>query len=203
MANRLVLIREIVRRRLAFCIALAACAPFLAGYAITHRYPAYRGRVLELGTDKPIEGAGVLAVYRTWQAGIGETLNPYLDYQAVLTNAEGRFEIPAERFWTFRPLGRFDPNVAITIYKAGYGNFPGSIGKYRVKMAKQGKTDPELPRGFWFPPEKEVAIWLPKLETKEERRKHDLLVTGTGIPDSDLPPEGMTLEQFREFFGRY
>ena len=63
-------------------------AQALGGCAVAHRYPAYRGRVLELGTDKPIEGAGVLAVFKTIArqvAGDGVTLNTLLTGQ-ILTD---------------------------------------------------------------------------------------------------------------------
>jgi hypothetical protein len=197
MANPSVL-RQSVRRLSLLCV-LAAFG-ILSGCALAQHYPAYRGKVLDLGTDKPIEGAGVVAVYRYNQIAVGASINPYLGYQAVLTNAEGRFEVPAKWFTKFTPMTSFDDDVRITIYKAGYGNFPGSFGEQRPK---HGKTDPPLDRTMLLPPEKEVTFRLPKMETEEERKEHKLLLTGTGIPDSELPPKGMTLEQFRELFGRY
>lgn len=195
MANPAVLRRTAGLIRL-LCLAVAVAA--LSGCAPAHRYPAYRGRVLELGTDRPIEGAGVLAVYRMFLYTPIERFDRYLGYQAVLTDKEGRFAIPAVTRVNLNPLKTFDPRVRITIYKRGYGNFPGSVGgKYVVKMAKQGRTEPELERGQWVPPDAEVTFWLPKLETAEEIREHDLLFSVTSsILDDDYPPRGTTREQF-------
>ncbi|MHB8783509.1 MAG: transthyretin-like family protein [Desulfobacteria bacterium] len=151
-----------------------------------------------MGTDKPIEGAGVLAVYDMTVYYWIERNSEYVGYQAVLTDKEGKFEVPAKFFFAIRPLASFDPKVEITIYKRGYGNFPGSTNPRRPKHVT---TDP--PIGTYLPPDKEIIFRLPKLETEEERKEHDLLITGTGIPDSDLPPRGMTLEQFEKLYGRF
>ncbi len=186
-----------------FLVITLAAAQFISGCAVAHRYPAYRGRVLELGTDRPIEGAGVLAVYAYRQFGVIAIHKAYLGYQAVLTNKDGKFEVPPVWFTELMPFSWFDNNVSITIYKKGYGNFPGSMGgKYVVKRAKQGKTEPDLGRGCRVPPAQEVTYWLPKLETEEEIREHDRLMTIT-IPGDDLPPKGMTREQFNNLFGGY
>ncbi|MHB1040382.1 MAG: transthyretin-like family protein [Desulfobacteria bacterium] len=192
-----------MRKTTLFLAVAFVVAAFSSGCALAHRYPAYRGKVLELGTDKPIEGAGVLAVYDMTVYYWIERNSEYVGYQAVLTDKEGKFTVPAKFFFAFRPLASFDNKVRITIYKKGYGNFPGSIGgEYTVKRAKQGKTEPALERGDWIPPEKEVTIWLPKLETEAEIRDHDRLIT-IMIPGDDLPPKGITREQFNNLFGGY
>jgi hypothetical protein len=183
-----------ITRAIAFLLLMLSVLP-VAGCAVAHQYPAYRGKVLELGTDRPIEGAGVLAVYRMTIFYWIERNSEYLGYQAVLTDKDGKFEVPAKFFSAFRPLASFDSDVTITIYKAGYGNFPGSFGSKRVK---QGKTDPALVDDK-LPPDNVVTFWLPKLETAEERKEHDNLYSVTSsilFEVKPFPPEGLRKDQF-------
>jgi hypothetical protein len=60
-------------RRLKVLLILIASIQVISGCSPAHLYPSYRGRVLEKGTDKPLEGAGVVAVYwkQNW-VGIAE-----------------------------------------------------------------------------------------------------------------------------------
>ncbi len=184
-----------MRRFVILLIALSGIQ-ILTGCAVSHRSPAHRGRVLELGTDKPIEGAGVLAVYQMTIYYWIERNSEYVGYQAVLTDKEGKFEIPAKYFSVFRSLASFDNNVQITIYKQGYGNFPGSFNE---RLMKHGKSAPNLVKDI-LPPEKEVILWLPKLTTEEERREHDRAFPPT-LPGDVVLPEGMSRDDFRTTYG--
>ncbi len=181
-------------------------AQMLAGCAIVHRYPTYRGTVLELGTDKPIEAAGVLAVYRERTYWPPEGNTRYVGYQAALTDGSGNFEIPSKFFFDFFPLALFDSWVRITIYKRGYGNFPGSFPFYdpmpgmshRASTAKEGRVDPilELNR---VPSRKKVTFWLPKLETAAEHAEHDQVFSGITtdvLEERSFPPPGTSKIQF-------
>lgn len=182
-------------RLLLVCSVVHLCS----GCAIVHRYPAYRGTVLELGTDKPIEGAGVLAVYETTGLNFVERSSEYAGYQAVITGRDGKFTIPGKFFFAFRPVAWFDSWVRITIYKRGYGNFPGSFpGEYNPSLGKDGKTKPEL-KNDRFPYWGDVTLWLPKLETQQEIDKHDknfLPVMSEALDDKGFPPPGTNKYQF-------
>ena len=183
-----------ITRPIGFLLLLLSVLP-VAGCAVAHQYPTYRGKVLELGTDKPIEGAGVLAVYRMTIFYWIERNSEYIGYQAVLTDKDGKFEVPAKFFSAFRPLASFDSDVTITIYKAGYGNFPGSFGTKRVN---QGNTNPAL-MDDKLPPDNVVTFWLPKLETAEEIKEHDRIFSGSTtnvLDEKGFPPPGTKKGQF-------
>jgi hypothetical protein len=186
-------------KKILFLLIVLAGVQTLSACAIVHRYPAYRGKVLELGTDKPIEGAGVLAVYEYKQVSITGGHDTFLGYQAVLTNTEGKFEIPTVWFTEFMPFSWFNDDVFITIFKKGYGNFPASFpGKYRRPRAKQGRTEPPL-KSDWLPPRQEITFWLPKLETEEEIREHDRAFspyTSVVLDKKGFPPPGTRKGQF-------
>jgi len=166
----------------------------LGGCAIVHRYPTYRGKILELGTDKPIEKAGILMAYWSETPSVGGWVPDYLGYQWALTNKEGKFEIPA-KFYFIQPLKMFDWQPDMSIYKKGYGNYPGS---FRKDLARRARTEPELDPKEGIPGGKEVTYWLPKLETPQEFRDHR--GGGLVLGDPFVAPEGMTREEFRELF---
>ncbi len=199
MAHRSVLIRALKIPALALLGVILAGNLFFSGRgcAIFHRYPAYRGKVLELGTDRPIEKAGVIAAYWAAGMGIGHPAEIYLGYQVVLTDKAGRFEVPGKLHWNYWPFaGSFRTTPTITIYKKGYGSFPASFGE--GTFAKRGKTTPEI--GAWVPAETEVIFRMPKLETAEELKEHHLAYV-PAIIEGEFPPKGMTREQFEEYFG--
>ncbi len=197
MANRSILIELLKGPGLVILGVILVSNLFFSGWgcAIFHRYPAYRGKVLELGTDKPLEKAGVIAVYWLTTYYWPERNSEGMGYQAVLTGDDGWFEVPAKYFFTFRPLASFDANPRVTIYKKGYGSFPASFGE--GTLAKRGKTAPEI--GAFVPAEKEVTFRMPKLETAEEMKEHGRLY----VPDipGKVPPKGMSMERFEELFG--
>jgi len=190
-------------KRLLALAALCFSTYFVTGCAVVQRYPAYRGRVLELGTDQPIEGAGVLAVYKTKHPSPGGDVTSYVGYQGLLTDAEGRFEIRPKWIVPLRPFSWFDDEVRITIFKYGYGNFPGSYDPAKPKIGENPhalrvyvETDPVLKRNL-LPPEQEVTFWLPKLEGKKEIIEHSRVRIGFGVfQDSGFPPSGTTAHQF-------
>ncbi len=191
-------------RPFALLLFLLSVLP-VAGCAVAHRYPAYRGKVLELGTDQPIEGAGVLAGYWMNTYSMPESNSRYVGYQAVLTDNAGRFEVPPKIFTDFYPMAMFDSNVRITIYKYGYGNFPGSFPLYgsmpgvsKETLRKVGNTDPILNKDQ-LPPEREVIFRLPKLETEAEIKEHDRIFSGTTtevLNEKGFPPPGTTKGRF-------
>lgn len=192
-------LRFLKRSLLAIGILLAVAmvaAPYfcLPGCAIVHRYPAYRGKILELGTDKPIEGAGVLARYETQIASVGGWVERYLGYQAILSDKQGKFEVPRKWFFTFRPLSMFVEQPYITIYKKGYGNFPSSFHDF-LPPSQRGKTEPEISPHPKLPAEMEIQIWLPILRTNEDQKYHDEYMQRFPLKDP-FPPPGMTEEQF-------
>lgn len=180
------MLRRLVLSALAMLV-LGGCVP-------VHRYPAYRGRVLELGTDAPIERAGVIVSYRLERASIGGPVPYFVGYQWALTTKEGRFEIPAKTFFTGKPLARFYQRPEVTIYKRGYGSFPSG---FNVAPDRQGTTEPRIGiKGM--PGNTEVIFRMPKLKSREEAKFEDTPFV------LDIPvklPNGVSRSEFRELFG--
>lgn len=153
--------------RNAFFVALVL---FLAGTVRARYIPPYRGVVLEYGTDRPLEGAQVIAVYQAWDSSFGGEVSRYLAYQAVKTDKEGRFRIPWRFFVAMTTGGGIRPWADLNIYHPGYANFPGitesplGIRKNPADWKKYISYD-EAKGGEWFPPSRvEVVYRLPKSE---------------------------------------
>ncbi len=162
-----------------FKIILSLCGlVLLNGCVLPSTYPTYKGRVLEMGTNKPIEGAGILAGYRSGgmiMFGIAD--GRAMVKQAILTDKDGRFEIHKSMTIKIIPLYMVNSYMTgITIFKNGYGNFPGS---FTSSVEKRGKIDPSIKINFSnmeFPANLEVVFYLPKLETTKEMEDHNRLL---------------------------
>ncbi|NTV14494.1 MAG: carboxypeptidase regulatory-like domain-containing protein [Desulfobulbaceae bacterium] len=130
---------------------------FLSGCAITHEYGPYTGKVVEKETGAPIEGAVVFISFYTKLPTPGGPTSHYADATEVLTNGQGQFDIPAQRILSMKPLQYWDPQPEVTIFKPGYGAFPGQ------------RDTTISPKDEWFPANKQITVQLPKLKTREER----------------------------------
>jgi hypothetical protein len=100
----------------------------LAGCAVTNKYDAYYGQVVDKESKKPIEGAVVLVVYNTEQYGLAGAVSHFADAQEVLTDKNGEFKIPAKRIITFKVLSGWGRYPHFTIFKPGYGCYPNHKG---------------------------------------------------------------------------
>jgi len=121
--------------------------------------PGFSGKVIDADTKEPIPGAAVLAVYyKEWTSVAGS--NSYaVDGQETLTNKDGAFEISWSMRWFVRARGYAEGNI--TIFKPGYGVFPD----YEEAIAV-GVND------TWPPSGKYIEYELPKLKTREERKRN-------------------------------
>lgn len=128
------------------------------GCAVVHHYDGYQGKIIDVDTKEPLEGAAVLAVFYTQQYGPAGSVSHYVDAQETVTDKNGEFRIPSFTATAFRPLQSFEPYGSFTIFKPGYGCFPSHRG-----------IKPEKWRKRILPTNTSVTIELPKLKTREER----------------------------------
>ncbi len=161
---------KISKKILCLIIGLA-----LVGCTISHTYGPYRGKVVDVETGAPIEGAVVFVKFNT-EGGLspGGAVSRFVDAVEALTDANGEFEIPAQKVNAFRMFHNWDPYESVIIFKPGYGAYPRHHGIER-----------DLPEDDHFlPKDKYVTIKLPKLNTMEERKEN----LGN-IPYINAPPE--------------
>ncbi len=119
---------------------------------------AFKGKVIDTDTKKPIEGAVVLVVYHRSSMSIAGS-NSYVAHgRETLTDSNGELEIQTkcERLDSVKGW----PSANLEIFKPGYG----TLWHKRANAAGENKS--------WPPAGKYVLYELPKLKTIEERKKN-------------------------------
>lgn len=159
---------EVIRRhayQLFLTIALLSCMGCVSMLRIDG---PYEGRVIDAGTNQPIEGA---VVHGTWYkveptpAGRSST---YYNSTEMLTDRNGEFKIPGQGLLVFSKID----GMHLTIFKAGYEGLAPSIWRGLKKWKINDKITWDGDKG---------TIKLKRM-TLEERRKR-LISTPVGVPD--------------------
>jgi hypothetical protein len=135
----------------------------------------WRGQVIDAETGQPLEGVIVVAVWDKLSPGAMHPQRDFHDALEVVTDAEGRFVIPARSLTTLNPFVHFE-GPETYMFKSGYG-----LGPVRNLRPGGNKFD------IYKLMEREGALFeLRPLRTREERldglRGRPVLV-----PDSYLP----------------
>ena len=131
---------------------------FFSGCAITHKYGPYSGKIVELETEAPIEGAVILIEFETEYGTFGGTVTVFADAVETVTDENGEYKIPGHRIFVFRLLHGWSEATRVQIFKPGYGCYIG-----------HKKSTPYFPHGS-LPEKKYVIVKLPKLRSTQERK---------------------------------
>lgn len=127
---------------------------------------SWKGKVIDIETKEPLEGAVVLAVwervYRTPTGG-----NSYF-YEAkeVLTDKDGKFEIPAYTPINLLPIISYMRGPSFTIFNPGYGSLRMGLGEYLTGETSNVEEFELSGKKYKVAP---GLIELPPLKTREER----------------------------------
>src|SRR6266540_2743121 len=139
-----------------------------AGWLIYHE-PEFNGKVFDIETKQPIEGAVVVVEYNKKTMGIGASMTSVMDVRETLTDKEGNFHFPSYTT-LLQPFSWQIPSSFI-IYKPGYASLKLGAGYFaREEWKEQGGSwpDPEL-RILKYRLSGHGIVELPKLNTKEQR----------------------------------
>jgi hypothetical protein len=124
------------RRPPAWLAALLAALSLAACVGSAAAAGPWRGQVVDVETDRPLEGVVVLAVWDKISPGMIHHRREFHDVDEVVTDTQGRFVIPARSRLTLNPLVTIDgPNLLM--FKGGYGergsrNLPQFASKHDV-----------------------------------------------------------------------
>lgn len=162
-----------------FLIEISLVILLITGCTITNKYDPYYGKVIDVETKQPIEGAAVLVVYKTEQYGLAGPVSQFADAQETLTDKNGEFKIPAIRINKLRIISGWERFPEVRIFKPGYGCYPTH------KDVKPVFEYGSLPANYY------VTIELPRLKTREERLEN------YGCYPSELVPESKYKNLFR------
>ena len=125
---------------------------------LIHIYGPYKGKVVDLETGAPIEGAAVFIEFST--VGIYSS-SAYGGATETITDENGEFSIFWRPVLSLRPVAKWKPHGYVAIFKPGYGAYPG-----------HAKARPRFKVGGTIPENEYVTIGLPQLGSVEERKKN-------------------------------
>ena len=122
-----------------------------ASWLIFHK-PAFKGKIVDIETNEPIEGVVVVAFYRKQAISVGDSVTMDFDVQEALTDKNGNFKIPSYTN-IIQPLSWSIP-VEFIIIKPGYV-CDGRLGREEDFSGSGTTTDRDY-----------VASWNPNLKYK-------------------------------------
>jgi len=114
---------------LVIIILLTATSVFSADF-LYHSDGPYKGKVIDLETGQPIEGAVVAGV---WVLEFNFT--PFCDAKETVTDKNGEFILPKAScfsLWPFAKVGRLD----IVVFKPGYLGYPPLGATFEERKAR-------------------------------------------------------------------
>ena len=127
----------------------------------------WKGKIIDIETKEPLEGAVVLPVWeRVYMTPAGAS-SYFYEAKETLTDKEGRFEIPSYTPINLVPIISYMRGPLFTIFKPGYGSLTMVLDKYlkgvtaEVYEMELSEKKYRLSTGL---------IELPPLKTREERR---------------------------------
>lgn len=149
----------------------------------------WRGKLIDIETKEPLENAVVVAVwYRVWRTPAGGVSSVYTTKE-VLTNKEGRFEMPSYTPINLMPILSYMRGPEFTIFKPGYLSLSGvDFSEFFMEGAKEEPLERKEISGKIFRLAPGI-IELPKLQTKEERENARMTadIFGADFDKKDLP----------------
>ena len=128
----------------------------------------FHGRIVDVDTGEPIEGAVIHVTYRAYGASAAGAIGTEVAVRETLSNADGEYVIPAETIEHECFRGQLSGDIQF--FKPGYG----VIGHKRLQLSCPDREKEKVFSHYEEPVCVTVSgkylIWgLPKLKTKEER----------------------------------
>lgn len=129
----------------------------------------WKGKIIDIETKDPLEGAVVLAVWeRVYRTPAGPN-SYFYEAKEVLTDKDGRFEIPSYTPINLLPIISYMRGPYFTFFKPGYLSLSSvDFGEFFLEGAKEEPLERKDISGKTFRLAPGI-IELPKLKTREER----------------------------------
>ena len=152
----------------------------------------YQGKVVDVDTKEPIEGAVVFVYWSQSHFFGGST---FIDAQETLTDKNGDFYLAG--IWVFNPWKRLVSHALMVIYKSGYS--PIETGGWKKWKEFDPVLDPPMKKYVLKVEDGKPVMILKKLTIKERRRYS---TPGTsGIPHNKKKMLIKEINKERKFFG--
>lgn len=134
----------------------------------------WHGKVIDSETKAPIEGAVVVAVWHSFNMGLGDTVDRFYDANETMTDKDGNWEMPQYKT-VFIPIGRSLKMPEFTIFKPGYGAFP------------YGQVSPRGIPGWEVFLKENAVVELPKLTDNNKRLSSLGMMSLVDVPSEKIP----------------
>jgi hypothetical protein len=146
-----------------FLVLLLTCDAAIAG-------GPWKGKIIDVKTKEPLEGAVVLAVWnRVYRTPYGSS-SYFYEAKETVTNEKGDFEIYSYTPINLLPLISYMRGPEFTIFKPGYGSVSNlALGGYFTGETKESQDLEIEGKRYRFT---RGIIELPRLMTKEERLRN-------------------------------
>ncbi|BBO72190.1 hypothetical protein DSCA_61200 [Desulfosarcina alkanivorans] len=158
-------------------ILVAIAILMMSGCALPRTFGPYSGKVVDAENNAPIKGVAVAVWFSTKSPSMGGTVWKVADAVETLTDAKGEFTIPPHRIKLFKIMASWDDECQVSVFKPGYGAYPGNLKTYCSWKEKHP---------FFIPEEEHVTYYLPKLLIFDDRRENYVITPG-GKTDEKLP----------------
>ncbi len=130
----------------------------------------WKGRIIDIETKEPLEGAVILAVWQRAYATPTGLATYFYEAKEVLTDKNGRFELSSYRPINLLPIISSIRGPLFTIFKPGYGSGVSDQMLEGYLTDKGQEIHAGTIDGKWYR-FKPGVIELPKLISREERLK--------------------------------
>lgn len=170
----------------------------LANYKATLAAGPWRGKIIDIETKEPLEGAVVVAVWeRVYRTPTGDS-SYFYEAKEILTDKEGKFEIPSYTPINLLPIISYMSGPEFTIFKPGYGSLQMELGKYLSGKKEIKPYSGKLSE--YMIKVSHGVIELQKLKTREERVRN---IPGgpTDIGPKKLPLFYKLINEERKYLG--
>jgi hypothetical protein len=169
-----------------------------ASWLIYHK-PEFKGKVVDLETNEPIEGAVVVAIYEKATHGPVDTVTSSFDAREALTDNKGEFKIPS--YTTFISPISTSYDVEFIIFKPGYV-WERPVHLESVFSGK-GTSDFDMPM-MWDKDLKIIVlksgiVKLPKAKTNRDRTECFLSLNQVSNFTNKLPIASSIKENERQY----
>ena len=161
---------------------------------------SYPGRIVDIDTGDPIEGAVVHVTYTTYGASAAGAIGSQVTVRETLTDANGEYLIPEDIEMHECFSGKL--HGQLQIFKPGYAR--PSHSRARKLCPEEGPEEvpwADEPRCLTEPGR--YLTWeLPRLKTKEERERNlNRVHPAVGIPNSEQSKLRKAISEERVFLG--
>jgi hypothetical protein len=155
-----------------------------AGWLIYHE-PIFDGKILDIDTKQPIEGAVVVVEYNKATMGLGAgSISSIISLRETLTDKEGNFHIPSYST-LIQPFSWQIPTTVI-IFKPGYASLELGAIYFTGKQIQEKEGSWPWSKELKYKLHGPGIVELPKIKTSEDLIKRTLGFP-TGFGAKELP----------------